>query len=349
MPSYLLLLKPGLEEDAVFALMQKANALEQPFPILSAFCRDSLRGEIFVEVQSKDVILPAIRGILGVYPHRGLHLVPNEDAVRILTLRDLSETVLSETVSKGSWVRPKKGLYKGDIGFVRCFTSELVDVVLVPRVCMELPDPSSKGKRKRQLRDRPSRRLFNPAEIIKVFGPEAAVFGDGTYLFKNEIYKDGYLCSLFDHSDLTIEFNPTTDEIAPLVVSSEFSSVALEKLVAKNTAAGLSIGDNVEIISGEPQGLRGKLANVEMDTVQITLESSSNGSVHLIEIPRKDVRKYFEVGDYVKVKAGTEQGRSGWVVGCDRGSVTFYDTSTSAHVCLRNILAGRGNVTECPP
>jgi transcription elongation factor SPT5 len=324
-----LFLQPILTQYVVFEIMLKAST--QPLPILSAFARDSLRGEVFVEASSERDIQHALRGIHGVYLFRGIHLVPLEEKIRILTLRDLDDPVIP-----GSWVRPKRGKYKGDLGLVLTVNHCILKVALVPRIPMILPDPSLKGKRKQPPQCRPPQRLFNFAEIVDVYGLDAVKTGDGSDRFNGDVYKNGMLEKVFDLTGLkTQDVNPSMDEVKPFHSIGSSSWGAIRKLIAQNAVVGLSPGDTVQIISGEQQGLRGELINVGTDVVRVILKTGSS-SGQLVDVPSDIVQKYFESGDYVKVRVGTERGRSGWVIACDQGVVTLYEPLTSTHVCLQH-------------
>jgi len=81
--------------------MRKAIDLEytaRPLSILSAIQRDSLPGMIYVEARSSQQVSQACNGLVGVYPSRGIALVPIEEMASLL--QDL-------TITPGSWVHIK--------------------------------------------------------------------------------------------------------------------------------------------------------------------------------------------------------------------------------------------------
>ena len=97
----------------MFSLMRKAIDLEysnHPLSILSAFQRDSLPGMIYVEARSAKQVSDAINGLVGVFPSRGITLVPIEEMASLLQIKQQELTV-----TPGSWVRIKRGKHNGDL------------------------------------------------------------------------------------------------------------------------------------------------------------------------------------------------------------------------------------------
>ena len=58
----------------------------RPLQVLSAFQRDSLTGMIYVEARSSQQVLQACNGLVGIYPSRGINLVPIEEMASLLQI-----------------------------------------------------------------------------------------------------------------------------------------------------------------------------------------------------------------------------------------------------------------------
>lgn len=159
----------------MLSLLRKSIDLEytaNPLNILSAFQRDSLPGMIYVEARSAQQVNKACTGLVGVYPSRGIHLVPIEEMASLLQIKkqDL-------TVTPGSWVRIKRGKYQGDLAQVMDITENGEDVGLkfIPRIDLNPRDENSLDGRKRKKPGivgapnmRPPQRFFNYGKIRKV-------------------------------------------------------------------------------------------------------------------------------------------------------------------------------------
>src|SRR5271156_5326521 len=149
-------LQIGLEEEAIFYLLQRAEAEHQ---LQSAFTRGSIQGWIYLEANMNNILLELLRMTPGVISSRqGVqrNLVEFSDWLKMLAMHD-PRTVFQA----GSWVRVTKGKYKGDVGFI-CQVESFVEVLLVPR--LNPPATIDTSKRKRTaLRSKPE--LFDPNTI----------------------------------------------------------------------------------------------------------------------------------------------------------------------------------------
>jgi transcription elongation factor len=272
-----------------------------------------------------------------------MQLVSIDDRIRALSLRDLDTTI-----TRGSWVRPKWGRYKGDLGLVLSVDNCFADVALVPRLLMFKPDKHGglqTGKRKGRLQSRSPQCLFNPKDVADIYGSNAVKTRNLVYMFDGEVYKNGMLEKSFDLSSLNLQnVNPAMEEMVRFELDGYPTLRAIEKVVAQNAAALLSVGDKVEIISGQQRGFQGILDDIEGENVRVRCDYVGNeaggSAMPSVTIHREAVRKYFQKGDHVVVRTGLELGRSGLVLGCEEGVVSFYDTSISSHV--RPLLAPAG-------
>jgi hypothetical protein len=70
--------------------------------------------------------------------------------------------------SKGQWIRVRKGVYKGDLGFVTDVEAWGAKVLVVPRLKTPTPQADISLKRKRTA-IKPEPRLFDPATFSSVF------------------------------------------------------------------------------------------------------------------------------------------------------------------------------------
>jgi transcription elongation factor SPT5 len=315
------------EHHAVLGIMEKALASSSN-KILSAFVRDSIPCRIYVEAPSEEDVNRGLRGVDGVYLHVRPTLVTLEDRVGLLRLRDLDDPVV-----EGSWVRPKRGKYRRDLGVVLSVDNCLFDIALVPRIRMINPDTSTKGKRKQRSRVRPPQQLFNAEAITQLYGPTAVVARNRVQVFKGDIYKNGLVELSFDLTNLrTQNVEPQDDELRKFHgIDDERILAAIAGLALSKATANFSVGDKVEIVSGEQKGLKGVVDSVMVDLVRFAWRST-NEQENVVDISPQNIRKYFVQGDYVTVGTGIQKGRSGWVVESTTDAVTFCEVSSLEHV-----------------
>jgi transcription elongation factor SPT5 len=191
----------------------------RPLSILSSFQRDLLPGMIYVEAGSAKQVQQACAVLVGVYPSRGIQLVPIEETASLLQIKKQDTTL-----TPGTWVRIRCGKYAGDLAQVMDLTEngEDVGLRLIPRIDLNprddgTIDPITKKRKKSSTgvgTMRPPHRLFNYEEVLKVYRRKNVVNRNQAYVFQNDTYKDGFVEKDFKMSVLiTDDVNPTLDEI----------------------------------------------------------------------------------------------------------------------------------------
>ncbi|KAJ3745541.1 transcription elongation factor SPT5 [Lentinula detonsa] len=326
--------KPGREREIVFSLMRKSLDLEytnKPVSILSAFQRDSLPGMIYVEARSAQQVSQACNGLVGVYPSRGIHLVPIDEMALLLMIKKVDG---GEKIVPGTWVRLKRGKYAGDLAQVVDVTEngEEVGVRFVPRIDLN-PREDDGGGRKRKKNpapnttnpsssssSRPPQRLFNFEEVIKVYGRNAVSKRGQVFVFLGDTYKDGFVEKDIKLNSIILEdVNPTLDEITMFSANNtnlEETMVDLSIIAEASRKAALAVlqpGDHVEVFQGEQAGLHGTVQEIHGDTLTIIALDPALHS-QKIDLPARSVRKRFKPGDHVKVMQGKNTGETGLVV-----------------------------------
>jgi len=317
--------------------MRKAIDVEysaRPLNILAAFQRDSLSGMIYVEARSAKQVQQACMGLVGVYPSRGIQLVPIEEMASLLQIKKQERTLIP-----GTWVRLRRGKYAGDLAQVMDMTEngEDVGLRLVPRIDMTPRDdgpidPQTKKRKKTATGPgsmRPPQRLFNAEEIHKVYGRKSAAKRAQSYLFQNETYHDGFLEKDFKISALILDdVNPTLDEITQFTRRQDGGDdniVNLSVIAEASRKAAIAVlqpGDHIEVFEGEQSGVHGVVDEIVGDIVTITAKGLDMEGQKM-EIPARGVRKRFKPGDHVKVMAGQNADETGLVVSVSDNVVTF--------------------------
>lgn len=156
----------------MFAIFQKVLrcGLPSSHGINSAFTRDSLQGSIYVEADNSLAVVKALQGIPGVAHSPGSHtfgitLVDIGDRPLLL---NMEMNGLHSSIKPLSWVRFKKGLYRGDLALVRDVdgSTQHCEVYVVPRLAYD-------GKRKRG--NRPPPAYFDVARAERAFKSKAEI------------------------------------------------------------------------------------------------------------------------------------------------------------------------------
>ncbi|EIW79602.1 transcription elongation factor Spt5 [Coniophora puteana RWD-64-598 SS2] len=364
--------KPGRERDIVFSLMRKALDLEYtaaPLQILSAFQRDSLPGMVYVEARSAQQVNVACKGLVGVYPSRGIVLVPIEEMASLLQIKKQEQTV-----TPGSWVRVRRGKYQGDLAQVMDITENGEDVGLkfVPRIDLNPKDENSIDGRKRKkafesggavtgggggaggsFSMRPPQRFFNFEEVVKVYGRKNVSKRNQVYVFQNDTYRDGFIEKDFKLSALQLDnVNPSLDEITKFTRgageggaaggldgaggSAGENTVDLSIIAEASRKAAIAVlqpGDHVEVFEGEQSGVHGVVDSISQDVVTIVAVGVDVDG-QKVDVPARSVRKRFKPGDHVKVMAGKNADETGLVVAVSDNVVTFLSDMSMQEVSV---------------
>jgi len=129
----------------------------QPLLITSVIALDNLKGYFYVEAEKESYVKTAISGIRTLFKWQ-VKLVPLEEMVSVLTVSHPMATLQKDT-----WVRCKRGVYKGDLAQVVDMdeNAQKVTIRLIPR--LETADDDDDQKRKRK--ERPPARFFDPSEM----------------------------------------------------------------------------------------------------------------------------------------------------------------------------------------
>lgn len=334
--------KPGRERAVVQTILRKAVLGNTPKPmnIISAFCRDTLVGRVYVEATEPKHVMDACEGISGAYPNeKNLFLVPISEMADLLKI-----TKVRKELKQGSWVRFKRGKYAGDLAQVLDMTEngEMCGVKFVPRLDLDPREDSmftdSLGRKRKKgaigsaaVADRPPPRFFNAEEVRKIFTRERLEKKGLGYLFRGKTYVDGYCEDDVRVSALITEnVNPTLDEFSRFIGKETESGQALDKdqmkMLADATNAKAEVvlrrDDHVEVFEGEQAGVEGVIDTVAADVVTIKFQLSEHDE-QTIEVPIASVRKKFRPGDHIKVISGKHADETGLVVKVEGNLTTF--------------------------
>jgi hypothetical protein len=293
----------GLEEEAVFYLLQRATSEHQ---IRSAFTRGSFRGSIYVEgILDANMIslLNFTPGIIrkqssGVAVVRQIIIDPI-DWVKLLTMKD-PKTV----VNANQWIRVHNGAYKGDIGFVTLVEAWGAQVLVVPRLKTPTPQTAASLKRKRTA-IKPEPRLFDPATFSSVFQRHAKLHRDGIYTSRGLVFDHGLLrLDLALHS-ISLNSTGVPSQILGLFKLSSHPSLTGSKFPRPEEWI-FEEGERVTVCSSEKEAT---IAAVNSTHLEVDLATDEG----IEAVSWYNVRKVFSAGAFVSVTSGSFRGTMGWV------------------------------------
>ncbi|KAI4797212.1 hypothetical protein KUCAC02_025255, partial [Chaenocephalus aceratus] len=284
-----------------------------PLQIKSVVAPDHVKGYIYVESYKQTHVKAAIEGIGNL--RMGLW---NQQMVPIKEMTDVLKVVKEVTNLKPkSWVRLKRGLYKDDIAQVDYVepSQNTISLKMIPRIDLD------RIKAKMSLKDWFAKRKNYAVSdrwrlIDRSLGGEVSHDGDFMIFEANRYSRKGFLFKSFAMSAVI------TDGVKPTLSE-------LEKFEDQPDGIDLEVaGDNVEVCEGELINLQGKILSDPL------------------EFPAHELRKYFRMGDHVKVIAGRYEGDTGLIVRVEENFVilfsdlTMHETCSSARRRLSGVDAG---------
>ena len=323
----------GSERDVLVRLQQKCYdyaSKGEPLLIKSAFCKDNLKGFIYVEARSESHVLKALGGLRSVFFSKKPKLVPIEEMVTAISYIKPK----TKAVKQGSWVRMKSGLYKGDLARVHMvdMNEGRAQVKLVPRLDLAAmaskKAASSRGEAaKKGPRSRPLPKPFIPEEArafnLEVMQQRDRMTGEMQYvLSNNQRFSGGYLIKSVALKTLTVESTaPPLDELQKFDAASQTErnqEDVADLLKSFDIDSGTTIfapRDKVIIKGGELQGVKGTVVRVtDSNEIMVQLNDSALAGIDAISFAPKELRKYVEIGAHVKVINGSHKGQTGMVV-----------------------------------
>lgn len=247
--------------------------------------------------------------------HPVLGNVPLHEWPRILS--DMSEY---PPLSRGSWVRIKKGRYRNDVGVVLSCTAVCSSVLLIPR--LEYNWPSLWEKRRRaSYRPRLSG-LFEPRLVqLQKFPAVLIEASTRKYQYRSRTYSCGLLLVLIPTADLDIDVVSISSTAAGLFLQSEHPAIHPPSL-PRVTGWSFQEGEVVKCRSVQVEGVAAAVTSEGP-----TIRTPDGG---LLPVVWHDAVKVFLLGDNVRVCDGPHAGKQAWVERVEKTSV-FLMTKQDVH------------------
>ncbi|KAJ4845522.1 hypothetical protein Tsubulata_013044 [Turnera subulata] len=304
----------GREREVALCLMQKYIDKGPEVQIRSTIALDHLKGIIYVEAEKEAHVREACKGLNNIYLNQGIKLVPIREMTDVLSVE--SKEI---ELTRDSWVRMKSGTYKGDLAQVVDVDNvrQKVTVKLIPRVDLQALANKLEGrevvKKKAFV---PPPRLMNVEEArelhIRVERRKDPMTGDyfeniGTHRFKDGfLYKDVSMKSIS-----TQNIKPTLDELEKFR-HNENGDASLSTLFTNRKKGHFMKGDAVIIVKGDLKDIKGWVEKVDEEYIQV--RTSIKGIQKTLAVSSKELCKYFEPGNHVKVVSGAHEGATGMVL-----------------------------------
>lgn len=324
----------GRERETAVCLMQKYIDKGSELQIRSAIALDHLKNYIYVEADKEAHVREACKGLRNIFGQK-ITLVPIREMTDVLSVESKAIDLARDT-----WVRMKIGTYKGDLAKVVDVDNvrQRVTVKLIPRIDLQALANKLEGrevvKKKAFV---PPPRFMNVEEArelhIRVEHRRDPNYGGERFdTIGGMMFKDGFLYKSVSIKSLYSQnIKPTFDELEKFRKPGETGDVAsLSTLFANRKKGHFMKGDAVIVIKGDLKNLKGWVEKVDEDNVHIRPEMKDLPKT--LAVNEKELCKYFEPGNHVKVVSGAQEGATGMVVKVEQHVLILISDTTKEHI-----------------
>jgi hypothetical protein len=297
----------------------------------SIFSRDSVHGWFYIEA----FMNPTLSQLL----HSNHHLIRPQEGFGAIDMEEWTMTLDMDDErypSVGDWVTVRRGLYKGDVGYVRAIENwGQVSLLLVPRLPPLPGVGSSSGKRKRSgARTEP--RLFTKEMTVGVAVNHGITrFQQG----ENDTWWNMF-GRKFQHALELRKFHrhsvSSTSVSMPSTIFYEFQKSPHPDIVDAifPCPSEWKFSEGERVVAIKPPAKRGIIKAIHPRSVEVDLETGEG----VVNVPWPDLRKHVVIGNFAEVISGALCGEKGWVI-----EISGYESVRIAEWLERQEI--RGGVT----
>ncbi|XP_022773329.1 putative transcription elongation factor SPT5 homolog 1 [Durio zibethinus] len=325
----------GRERETAVCLMQKYIDKGSELQIRSVIALDHLKNYIYIEADKEAHVREAVKGLRNIFGTK-IMLVPIREMTDVLSVE--SKAI---DLSRDTWVRMKIGTYKGDLAQVVDVDNvrQRVTVKLIPRIDLQALANKLEGREVAKKKAFvPPPRFMNVDEArelhIRVERRRDPMTGDYFENIGGMLFKDGFLYKTVSMKSISAQnIKPTFDELEKFRTPSgngEGEMVGLSTLFANRKKGHFMKGDAVIVVKGDLKNLKGWVEKVEEENVHIRPEMK--GLPKTLAVNEKELCKYFEPGNHVKVVSGTKEGATGMVVKVEQHVLIILSDTTKEHI-----------------
>ncbi|KAJ8541556.1 hypothetical protein K7X08_002372 [Anisodus acutangulus] len=323
----------GHEREVAVCLMQKAIDRGPELQIRSVVALDHLKNYIYIEADKEAHVREACKGMRNIYASAKIMLVPIKEMTDVLSVESKAVDLARDT-----WVRMKMGTYKGDLAKVVDVDNvrQRVVVKLIPRIDLQALANKLEG------REAPKKKAFIPPPRfmnidearemnLRVERRRDPMSGDYFENIGGMMFKDGFLYKTVSMKSIsTLNIQPTFDELEKFRQPGEGGDgdmASLSTLFANRKKGHFMKGDRVIVVKGDLRNLKGHVEKVEEDTVHIR-PNQKDLPLQTLAFSDKELCKYFDPGNHVKVVSGSSEGATGMVVSVQGHVVNLVSDTT---------------------
>ncbi|KAK0437282.1 uncharacterized protein EV420DRAFT_1652109 [Desarmillaria tabescens] len=284
---------PGWEDIVVFHIGRNARS---EHGIKAAFIMPHLGKQVWLEAEMSSALkawLVDIPGMARRNQQVQLHTVSPD-----MSLRALWSASSSPPMVNGAWVKVHHGRFKGEVGMVAKVYPWGCKVLLVPKLDPS-PREESKNKRRRLQNSDLAPKLFDHATF------NASIIGESRYRFQGLVYEHDLLARRLSFSQIAIA-SEISNQIFTLFGLSRHPQLRRHLQGHPRISEWcFQVGEKVTQVG---MGRAGIIHTVGKDGLEVQFAEG------VFPVRWADIRKEFEVGQYVQITEGAPAERwCGWI------------------------------------
>ncbi|KAB1671507.1 hypothetical protein [Gossypium barbadense] len=295
----------------------------------SVIALDHLKNYIYIEADKEAHVREAVKGLRTIFAAK-IMLVPIREMTDVLSVESKAADL-----SRDTWVV--------DVDNVR----QRVTVKLIPRIDLQALANKLEGREVAKKKAFvPPPRFMNVDEArelhICVERRRNSITGDYFENIGGMLFKDGFLYKTVSMKSISAHnIKPTFDELEKFQTpgnNGEGEMVGLSTLFANRKKNHFLKGDAVIVVKGDLKILKGWVEKVEEENVHIRPEMKlsylafNDVFQKTLAVNEKELCKYFEPGNHVKVVSGTKEGATGMVVKVEQHVLIILSDTTKEHI-----------------
>jgi transcription antitermination factor NusG len=282
----------------------------------TAFVHGSLKCWVYLEATMNDHLRHLVKQAPGVIRNQSGFISERVDSGEGLTLLEMQHASPPEV---GKWVRVRRGIYKGDVGFVTSSTESGVQLLLIPRLSQP---QASRGSLSHSC-SAPT--LFDCEAIKQLYNIEPVRIQESIYSFRGDRFEHGLVIKSYASDTISTTVSCMQLELIWRFLESCHPTVmAYRSSFLRPLEWHFSEGDEVHIL--DKPGKSGVISTLRSDSVELSTEEG------IVCVPWFSIRKVIRQGDFVEVTGGLYQGWSGWVAELKEEQRWLGDTLISGQV-----------------
>ncbi|KDQ49443.1 hypothetical protein JAAARDRAFT_200842 [Jaapia argillacea MUCL 33604] len=264
-------------------------------------------GRVFLIVRLMDgpMIHAIVTETLG-YIRETLTRIPDNAVLKVVNY--INSVSSEDRIRFGSWVRVRRGVYRGDYGYVtKHFNGSALNgegrfaMLVVPQLHMKT-DPEPR-------RGRPIPRLRTPEFLTAAYGDEVEPYKE--YLgWGRHSFRAGLLLLAFHGFLLQVVAAPPMETVLSFIPALGMAKVL--PLLYMDTALHLEPGNRVWMVKGDYSSRAGTIQSILCGLATVRLDSDIV-LVDEVEVSVEDIQAFFKIGDYVRVRVGEHAGTEGFL------------------------------------